>query len=105
MQVQARKLSPRIVEGIQATTSAISSGMTSGWGSSLALQELSGAIIGDTERFGGFDAPPGEYEIWVCCGHRRWRRSGEANFKPATAGDGPGQMLSLWADQHGRRSC
>jgi hypothetical protein len=45
MQAQARKLSPRIVEGIQATKSAISSGTTSGWGSSLALQELSGAIM------------------------------------------------------------
>jgi hypothetical protein len=56
MQAQARKLSPRIVEGIQSTKSAISSGKTSGWGSSLALQELSGAIIGGTERFGGFDA-------------------------------------------------
>ena len=44
MQAQARKLSPRIVEGIQATKSAINSGTTSGWGSSLALQELSGAI-------------------------------------------------------------
>jgi hypothetical protein len=49
MQAQARKLSPRIVEGIQATKSAISSGTTSGWGSSsLALQELSGAIAGGT---------------------------------------------------------
>jgi hypothetical protein len=48
MQAQARKLSPRIVEGIQATKSAISSGTISGWGSSLALQELSGAIIGGT---------------------------------------------------------
>jgi hypothetical protein len=38
MQAQARKLSPRIVEGIQATKSAISSGTTSGWGSSLALR-------------------------------------------------------------------
>jgi hypothetical protein len=56
MQARARKLSPRIVEGIQATKSAISSGTTSGWGSSLALQELSGAIIGGTDRFGGFDA-------------------------------------------------
>jgi hypothetical protein len=28
--------------------------VTSGWGSSLALQELSGAIIGGIERFGGF---------------------------------------------------
>ena len=56
MQAQARKLSPRIVEGTQATKSAISSGTTLGWGSSLALQELSGAIIGGTERFGGFDA-------------------------------------------------
>lgn len=51
MQARARKLSPRIVEGIQATKSAISSGTTSGWGSSLALQELSGAIIGGTDRF------------------------------------------------------
>jgi hypothetical protein len=56
MQAQARKLSPRIVEGIQATKSAISSGTTSGWGSSLALRELSGAIIGGAECFGGFDA-------------------------------------------------
>lgn len=31
MQAQARKLSPRIVEGIQATKSAISFGATSGW--------------------------------------------------------------------------
>jgi hypothetical protein len=42
MQAQARKLSPRIVEGIQATKSAISSGTNSGSGSTLALQELSG---------------------------------------------------------------
>ena len=55
MQAQARKLSPRIVEGIQATKSAISSGTTSGWGRASRCR-LSGAIIGGTERFGGFDA-------------------------------------------------
>jgi hypothetical protein len=31
MQAQARKLSPRIIEGIQVTKSAISSGPTSRW--------------------------------------------------------------------------
>ena len=94
MQSQARKLSPRIVEGIQATKSAISSGTTSGWGSSLALQELSGAIIGGTERFGGFDAMeatratqprPVNTKFGFVVATAVGDEVAEANFKPATA--------------------
>jgi hypothetical protein len=94
MQAQARKLSPRIVEGIQATKSAISSGTTSGWGSSLALQELSGAIIGGTERFGGFDAMeatratqprPVNTKFGFVVATAVGDEVAEANFKPATA--------------------
>jgi hypothetical protein len=57
MQAQARKLSPRIIEGIQVTKSAISSGPTSRWARASRCG-LSGAI-GGTERFGGFDAMVG----------------------------------------------
>ena len=94
MQAQARKLSPRILEGIQATKSAISSGTTSGWGSSLALQELSGAIIGGTERFGGFDAMeatratqprPVNTKFGFVVATAVGDEVAEANFKPATA--------------------
>jgi hypothetical protein len=94
MQAQARKLSPRIVEGIQATKSAISSGTTSGWGSSLALQELSGAIIGGTERFGGFDAMeatratqprPVNTKFGFVVATAVGDEVAEANFEPATA--------------------
>jgi hypothetical protein len=53
MQAQARKLSPRIIEGIQVTKSAISSGPTSRWARASRCG-LSGAI-GGTERFGGFE--------------------------------------------------
>src|SRR5262249_49940280 len=53
---QGRKLSPRIVEAFKPPRARSASGTTSGWGGSLALQELKGAIIRDTERFGGFDA-------------------------------------------------
>jgi hypothetical protein len=93
MQAQARKLSLRIVEGIQATKSAISSGTTSGWGS-LALQELSGAIIGSTERFGGFDAMeatratqprPVNTKFGFVVTTAVGDEVAEANFKPATA--------------------
>jgi hypothetical protein len=93
MQAQARKLSPRIVEGIQATKSAISSGTTSGWGS-LALQELSGAIIGSTERFGGFDAMeatratqprPVNTKFGFVVATAVGDEVAEANLKPATA--------------------
>lgn len=94
MQARARKLSPRIVEGIQATKSAISSGTTSGWGSSLALQELSGAIIGGTDRFGGFDAMeatratqprPVNTKFGFVVASAVGDEVAEANFKPATA--------------------
>ena len=87
MQAQARKLSPRIVEGIQATKSAISSGTTSAWGS------LSGAIIGGTERFGGFDAMeatratqprPVNTKFGFVVATAVGDEVAEANFKPAT---------------------
>jgi hypothetical protein len=93
MQAQARKLSPRIVEGIQATKT-ISSGTTSGWGSSLALRQLSGAIIGGTERFGGFDAMvatggtqprPVNTKFGFVVATAVGDEVAEANFKPATA--------------------
>jgi hypothetical protein len=88
MQSQARKLSPRIVEGIQATKSAINSGTTSAWGS------LSGAIIGGTERFGGFDAMeatratqprPVNTKFGFVVATAVGDEVAEANFEPATA--------------------
>src|SRR6266480_6047996 len=49
-----------------------------GWPFLQIVSALDGSDWSDT-------APPGEYQIWVRCGHRRWRRSGGANFKLPTA--------------------
>lgn len=94
-----RRLTPRHEERSNASAgpqafAANCRGHPSGWGSSLALQELSGAIIGGTERFGGFDAMeatratqprPVNTKFGFVVATAVGDEVAEANFKPATA--------------------